>query len=105
MGVKTAYLNGELQEEVYVSQPEGFVDGTRPNHVYILDKALNGVKQSPRAWYDHLSTILSDAGFVKGKIDPTLFIKTEGNDVIMVQVYVDDLISGYTNPILARSWL
>ena len=84
MDVKTAFLNGELQEEVYVSQPEGFVDGTRPDHVYILDKALYGLKQAPRAWYDHLSTVLSDAGFVKGKIDPTLFIKTEGNDVIMV---------------------
>ncbi|KAJ9552828.1 hypothetical protein OSB04_016873 [Centaurea solstitialis] len=77
MDVKTAFLNGEQKEEVYVSQPEGFFDRTKPNHVYILDKALYGLKQAPRAWYDHLSNALLDNGFYKGKIDPTLFIKTE----------------------------
>ncbi|KAJ9562289.1 hypothetical protein OSB04_007449 [Centaurea solstitialis] len=81
MDVKTAFLNGELKEEVFVSQPEGFVDRTKPNHVYILDKALYGLKQAPRAWYDHLSNALLDNGFYKGKIDPTLFIKTEGDDI------------------------
>ncbi|KAJ9535875.1 hypothetical protein OSB04_un000963 [Centaurea solstitialis] len=97
MDVKTAFLNGELKEEVYVSQPEGFVDHTKPNHVYILDKALYGLKQAPRAWYDHLSNALLDNGFYKGKIDPTLFIKTEGDDILLVQVYVDDIIFGSTN--------
>ncbi|KAJ9541114.1 hypothetical protein OSB04_027620 [Centaurea solstitialis] len=97
MDVKTAFLNGELKEEVYVSQPEGFVDRTKPNHVYILDKALYGLKQAPRAWYDHLSNALLDNGFYKGKIDPTLFIKTEGNDILLVQIYVDDIIFGSTN--------
>ncbi|KAJ9542691.1 hypothetical protein OSB04_029197 [Centaurea solstitialis] len=97
MDVKTAFLNGELKEEVYVSQPEGFVDRTKPNHVYILDKALYGLKQAPRAWYDHLSNVLLDNGFYKGKIDPTLFIKTEGDDILLVQIYVDDIIFGSTN--------
>ncbi|KAJ9546449.1 hypothetical protein OSB04_018992 [Centaurea solstitialis] len=97
MDVKTAFLNGELKEEVYVSQPEGFVDRTKPNHVYILDKALYGLKQAPRAWYDHLSNALLENGFYKGKIDPTLFIKTEGDDILLVQIYVDDIIFGSTN--------
>ncbi|KAJ9545171.1 LOW QUALITY PROTEIN: hypothetical protein OSB04_024878 [Centaurea solstitialis] len=97
MDVKTAFLNGELKEEVYVTQPEGFVDRTKPNHVYILDKALYGLKQAPRAWYDHLSNALLDNGFYKGKIDPTLFIKTEGDDILLAQIYVDDIIFGSTN--------
>ncbi|KAJ9547553.1 hypothetical protein OSB04_020096 [Centaurea solstitialis] len=97
MDMKTAFLNGELKEEVYVTQPEGFVDRTKPNHVYILDKALYGLKQAPRAWYDHLSNALLDNGFYKGKIDPTLFIKTEGDDILLVQIYVDDIIFGSTN--------
>ncbi|KAJ9545172.1 hypothetical protein OSB04_024879 [Centaurea solstitialis] len=97
MDVKTAFLNGELKEEVYVSQPKGFVDRTKTNHVYILDKALYGLKQAPHAWYDHLSNALLDNGFYKGKIDPTLFIKTEGDDILLVQIYVDDIIFGSTN--------
>ncbi|KAJ9538141.1 hypothetical protein OSB04_030874 [Centaurea solstitialis] len=97
MDVKTAFLNGELKEEVYVSQPKGFVDRTKPNHVYILDKALYGLKQASRAWYDHLSNALLDNGFYKGKIDPTVFIKTEGDDILLVQIYVDDIIFGSTN--------
>ncbi|KAJ9542292.1 LOW QUALITY PROTEIN: hypothetical protein OSB04_028798 [Centaurea solstitialis] len=97
MNVKTAFLNSELKEEVYVSQREGFVDCTKPTHVYILDKALYGLKQAPRAWYDHLSNTLLDNGFYKGKIDPTLFIKTEGDDILLVQIYVDDIIFGSTN--------
>ncbi|KAJ9551856.1 hypothetical protein OSB04_015901 [Centaurea solstitialis] len=97
MDVKTAFLNGELKEEVYVSQPEGFVDCTKPNHVYTLDKALYGLKQAPRAWYDHLSNVLLENGFCKGEIDSTLFIKSEGNDILLVQIYVDDIIFGSTN--------
>ncbi|KAJ9545259.1 hypothetical protein OSB04_024966 [Centaurea solstitialis] len=97
MDVKTAFLNGELKEEVYVSQPEGFVDRTKPTHVYILDNALYGLRQAPRAWYDHLSNVLLENGFYKGRIDSTLFIKTEGNDILLVQIYVDDIIFGSTN--------
>ncbi|GJV57385.1 retrovirus-related pol polyprotein from transposon TNT 1-94 [Tanacetum coccineum] len=71
MDVKTAFLNGELKEEVYVSQPEGFVDPDHPHHVYRLKKALYGLKQAPRAWYDTLSKFLLAKGFSKGVVDPT----------------------------------
>ncbi|GKC75403.1 retrovirus-related pol polyprotein from transposon TNT 1-94, partial [Tanacetum coccineum] len=71
MDVKTAFLNGELKEEVYVSQPEGFViDPDYPTHVYRLKKALYGLKQAPRAWYDTLSRFLLDNNFSKGAVDP-----------------------------------
>ncbi|KAI3729484.1 hypothetical protein L6452_18144 [Arctium lappa] len=98
MDVKTAFLNGILKEEVYVSQPEGFVNPDMPNHVYILDKALYGLKQAPRAWYDVLSQFLVKSGFSKGKFDTTLFIKKEKADIILIQIYVDDIIFGSTNP-------
>ncbi|GKF00168.1 retrovirus-related pol polyprotein from transposon TNT 1-94, partial [Tanacetum coccineum] len=73
MDVKTAFLNGELKEEVYVSQPEGFVDQEYPSHVYKLKKALYGLKQTPRAWYDMLSSFLISQHFSKGAVDPILF--------------------------------
>nr|GFC30701.1 retrovirus-related Pol polyprotein from transposon TNT 1-94 [Tanacetum cinerariifolium] len=75
MDVKTAFLNGELKEKVYVSQPEGFVDPDHPTHVYRLKKALYGLKQAPRAWYDTLSIFLQDNNFSKGAVDPTLFTR------------------------------
>jgi hypothetical protein len=96
MDVKTAFLNGELREEVYVSQPEGFVDPEHPNHVYRLKKALYGLKQAPRAWYDILSAFLLANRFSKGSVDPTLFTKTYGEDLLIVQIYVDDIIFAST---------
>ncbi|GKB94287.1 retrovirus-related pol polyprotein from transposon TNT 1-94, partial [Tanacetum coccineum] len=98
MDVKTAFLNGPLKEEVYVSQPEGFIDPEFPDHVYRLKKALYGLKQAPRAWYDKLSSFLIEHGFTKGIIDPTLFTRLHGEDILLVQVYVDDIILGSTNP-------
>ncbi|KAI3666993.1 hypothetical protein L6452_42034 [Arctium lappa] len=98
MDVKTAFLNGILKKEVYVSQPEGFVNPDNPDHVYILDKALYGLKQAPRAWYDVLSKFLVKSGFSKGKVDTTLFIKKEKTDIILIQIFVDDIIFGSTNP-------
>ncbi|GJV75133.1 retrovirus-related pol polyprotein from transposon TNT 1-94 [Tanacetum coccineum] len=83
MDVKTAFLNGNLREEVYVSQPDGFVDPDKPNHVYKLKKALYGLKQAPRAWYDMLSSFLISNDFSKGSVDPTLFIRREGNELIL----------------------
>nr|GEZ14782.1 hypothetical protein [Tanacetum cinerariifolium] len=71
MDVKTAFLNGNLREEVYVIQPDGFVDPDNPNHVYKLKKALYGLKQAPRAWYDMLSSFLLSQDFFKGSVDPT----------------------------------
>ncbi|GJX69357.1 retrovirus-related pol polyprotein from transposon TNT 1-94 [Tanacetum coccineum] len=96
--VKTAFLNGELKEEVYVSQPKGFVDPDRPHHVYRLKKALYELKQAPRAWYDTLSKFLLAQGFCKGVVDPTLFIRKTGIHTLHVQIYVDDIIFASTDP-------
>ncbi|GJS50640.1 retrovirus-related pol polyprotein from transposon TNT 1-94 [Tanacetum coccineum] len=82
--VKTAFLNHILQEEVYVSQPDGFVDSNNRNHVYRLKKALYGLKQAPRAWYDLLLSFLLSKGFSKGKVDPTLFVRREGKDILLI---------------------
>ncbi|GKD05154.1 retrovirus-related pol polyprotein from transposon TNT 1-94, partial [Tanacetum coccineum] len=97
MDFKTAFLNGPLKEEVYVSQPEGFIDSEFPNHVYMLKKALYGLKQAPRAWYDKLSSFLIEHGFNKGIINLNLFTRRHGGDILLVQVYVDDIIFGLTN--------
>ncbi|GJZ73667.1 retrovirus-related pol polyprotein from transposon TNT 1-94 [Tanacetum coccineum] len=83
MDVKTAFLNGELKEEVYVSQPEGFVDPDHPTHVYHLKKALYGLKQAPRAWYDTLSRFLLDNKFSKGAVDPTLFTRKTDKHILL----------------------
>ncbi|GJR01715.1 retrovirus-related pol polyprotein from transposon TNT 1-94 [Tanacetum coccineum] len=98
MDVKTAFLNGELKEVVYVSQPEGFVDHDRHHHVYHLKKALYGLKQAPQAWYDTLSKFLLAQGFSKGVVDPTLFIRKIGKHTLHVQIYVDDIIFASTDP-------
>ncbi|GJW34137.1 retrovirus-related pol polyprotein from transposon TNT 1-94 [Tanacetum coccineum] len=84
MDVKTAFLNGELNEEVYVSQLEGFVDQDSPSHVYKLKKALYGLKQAPRAWYYMLSSFLISQQFSKGAVDPTLFTWHTGNDLLLM---------------------
>ncbi|KAI3685611.1 hypothetical protein L6452_34862 [Arctium lappa] len=97
MDVKSAFLHGKLNEEVYVQQPPGFESTEYPNHVYYLDKALYGLKQAPRAWYETLSTFLINNGFEKGTIDTTLFIKRYKNEMLLVQIYVDDIIFGSTN--------
>ncbi|GJT16061.1 retrovirus-related pol polyprotein from transposon TNT 1-94 [Tanacetum coccineum] len=83
MDVNTKFLNGILREEVYVSQPNGFVDPNNPKHVYRLNKALYVLKQAPHAWYDLLSSFLLSQGFSKGTVDPTLFIKREGKDILL----------------------
>ncbi|GJV49989.1 copia protein [Tanacetum coccineum] len=97
INVKKAFLNGRLKEEVYVSQPKGFVDQDNPSHVYKLKKALNGLKQAPRAWYDMLSSFLISQQFSKGAVDPTLFTWHAGNNILLVQIYVDDIIFASTN--------
>ncbi|GJT87695.1 retrovirus-related pol polyprotein from transposon TNT 1-94 [Tanacetum coccineum] len=94
MDVKTTFLYGPLKEEVYVNQPDGFVDPYHPDKVYRLKKALYGLKQAPRAWYDELSNFLVSEGFSKGSIDPTLFITKHGEDILLVQIYVDGIIFG-----------
>ncbi|GJU19369.1 retrovirus-related pol polyprotein from transposon TNT 1-94 [Tanacetum coccineum] len=98
MDVKTAFLNGNLWEEVYVSQSDGFVDPDNPNHVYKLKKALYGLKQAPRAWYDMLSSFRISQDFSKGSVDPTMFIRREGKELLLVQIYVDDIIFAASTP-------
>ncbi|GJX18821.1 retrovirus-related pol polyprotein from transposon TNT 1-94 [Tanacetum coccineum] len=98
MDVKTAFLNGNLREEVYVSQPDGFVDPDNLNHMYKLKKALYGLKQAPHTWYDMFSSFLISQDFSKGSVDPTLFIRKVGKELLLVQVYVDDIIFGASTP-------
>ncbi|GJV40888.1 putative ribonuclease H-like domain-containing protein [Tanacetum coccineum] len=97
MDVKSAFLYGKIEEEVYVCQPPGFDDPDFPDRVYKVEKALYGLHQAPRAWYETLSTYLLDNGFKRGKINKTLFIKRYKGDILLVQVYVDDIIFGSTN--------
>ncbi|CAM8988876.1 unnamed protein product [Rhodiola kirilowii] len=104
INVKTTFLNGVLKEEVYVSQTPGFEDRDHPDHVYLLDKALYGLKQAPRAWYERLSIFLLSHGYVRGEGDKTLFLLREGTDTLVVQVYVDDIIFGSTNPTLVKKF-
>ncbi|GKE44053.1 retrovirus-related pol polyprotein from transposon TNT 1-94 [Tanacetum coccineum] len=98
MDVKTAFLNGELKEEVYISQPEGFVDPDHPTHIYYLKKVLYGLKQAPRAWYNTLSRFLLDNKFSKGVVDPMLFTRKTCKYILLVQIYVDDIIIASTDP-------
>nr|GEY66171.1 retrovirus-related Pol polyprotein from transposon TNT 1-94 [Tanacetum cinerariifolium] len=98
MDVKTAFLNDELNEVVCVSQPEGFVYSDQPTHVYRLKKALYRLKQAPHAWYDKLSRFLVSTRFSKGVVDPTLFIRKIGKQILLVQIYVDDFIFASINP-------
>nr|GFA56218.1 hypothetical protein [Tanacetum cinerariifolium] len=104
MDVKTAFLYGPLKEKVYVNQPDGFVDPYHPDKVYRLKKALYGLKQAPRAWYDELSNFLVSIGFSKGSVDQTLFITKHRGDILLVQIYVNDIIFGLTNPKLSKQF-
>jgi hypothetical protein len=94
--IKSAFLNGYINVEVYVEQPSGFEDDKKPNHVYKLKKALYGLKQAPKAWYERLRDFLLSKGFKVGKVDTTLFTKKIDQDLFVLQIYVDDIIFGST---------
>ncbi|GKC64522.1 putative ribonuclease H-like domain-containing protein [Tanacetum coccineum] len=96
MDVKSAFLYGTIEEEVYVHQPSGFVNHAHPNKVYKVIKALYGLHEAPRAWYETLSSFLMENGFRRGTTDKTLFIKKKKSDIMLVQVYMDDIIFGST---------
>ena len=104
MDVKTTFLNGILKEDVYMAQPKEFIDPHFPYHVLYLKKALYGLKQAPKAWYDRLTQYLVSHGFTRGKVDQTLFIKKEDGELIVAQVYINDIIFGSTKDELARSF-
>ncbi|GKE97773.1 retrovirus-related pol polyprotein from transposon TNT 1-94, partial [Tanacetum coccineum] len=94
MDVKSAFLNGFINEEVYVAQPPGVIDFKKADHVYKLKKALYGLKQVPKAWYDRLKPFLIKHEYKMGMIDNTLFTKKKSSNLIIVQIYVDDIIFG-----------
>ncbi|GJX73199.1 retrovirus-related pol polyprotein from transposon TNT 1-94 [Tanacetum coccineum] len=96
MDVKSAFLNGFINEEVYVAQPPGFIDFKKPNHIFKLKKALYGLKQAPKAWYDRLKAFLLNHKYTMGLVDNTLFTKKRNSHIIIVQIYVDDIIFGST---------
>jgi hypothetical protein len=95
--VKSDFLNGVIQEEVYVRQPPGFESPKYPDRVYKLLKALYGLKQEPWAWYARLKTFLLEHGYVMGSVDKTLFTLNHGSDFLLVQIYVDDIIFGVSS--------
>ncbi|GKB96856.1 putative ribonuclease H-like domain-containing protein [Tanacetum coccineum] len=104
MDVKSAFLYGKIEEEVYVCQPPGFEDPNFPDIIYKVENALYGLHQAPRAWYKTLSTYLLDNGFQRGKINKTLFIKRDKGDILLVQVYIDDIILGSTKKSLCTKF-
>jgi hypothetical protein len=104
MDVKSDFLNGVIQEEVYVRQPPGFENPKYPNRVYKLSKALCVLKQEQRAWYARLKTFLLNHGFVTGGLDKTLFTLKHDNDFLLVQIYMDDIIFGGSSHSLVSSF-
>nr|GEV31997.1 putative ribonuclease H-like domain-containing protein [Tanacetum cinerariifolium] len=104
MDVKSAFLYETIVEEVYVCQPPGFEDPDYPDKVYKVVKELYGLHQAPRAWYETLANYLLENGFQRGKIDQTLFIKRQKCDILLVQIYVDDIIFGSTNKDLCKAF-
>nr|GEW51394.1 uncharacterized mitochondrial protein AtMg00810-like [Tanacetum cinerariifolium] len=104
MDVKSAFLYGTIEEEVYVCQPPGFEDPDYLDKVYKVVKALYGLHQAPRVWYETLANYLLENSFQRGKIDQTLFIKNKKGDILLVHVYVDDIIFGSTNKELCKAF-
>jgi hypothetical protein len=103
MDVKSAFLNGTLEEEVYLEQPEGFKLTENQDYVCKLKKALYGLKQAPRAWFSRLDNYLQQQGYKRGTTDNNLYIKIEEQNMIVVVVYVDDIIFGSNLTILSKT--
>jgi hypothetical protein len=94
MDVKSTFLNGDLEEEVYIEQPEGFQLSEKEDFVCRLKKALYGLKQAPRPWYSRLERYLQQQGFRKGNVDNNLYIKVNQDSIMLIEVYVDNIIFG-----------
>jgi hypothetical protein len=103
MDVKSAFLNGELEEEVYIEQPEGFQLSENTNYVCKLKKVVYGLKQTPRAWYSRLDKYLQQAGFRKRSAD-NLYIKVIQGNILLIEVYVDDIIFGSDDDRLSQKF-
>jgi hypothetical protein len=104
MDAKVIFLNGVIQEEVFVRQPSGFKNSKYPNRVYKFLKALYGLKQAPRVWHAMLKTFLLENGYIMGSIDKTLFTLNHGTDFLLVQIYVDDIIFSGSSHSLVSSF-
>jgi hypothetical protein len=101
---KSSFLNGELEEEVYIEQPEGFQLSDNTNYVCKLKKALYGLKQAPRAWYSRLDKYLQQVRFRKGSADSNLYIKASQGNILLIEVYVDDIIFGSDDDKLSQKF-
>jgi hypothetical protein len=104
MDIKSAFLNGELEEEVYIEQPERFQLSENTDYVCKLKKALYGLKQAPRAWYSRLDKYLQQVGFIKGRVDNNLYIKVSQGNILLIEVYVDDIIFGSDDDRLSQKF-
>jgi hypothetical protein len=104
LDVKSAFLNGVLQEKIYVEQPDGFVIQGAKDKVYLLQKALYGLKQAPRAWYSRIDEHLLNLGFVKSLSEAILYVKLKDNDVLIVSLYVDDILVTGSNELLVEEF-
>ncbi|KAL4354255.1 hypothetical protein GQ457_06G039790 [Hibiscus cannabinus] len=104
LDVKSAFLNGYLQEEIFIEQPEGFVKKGCDDKVYLLKKTLYGLKQAPRAWYNRIDEYLTRLGFVKSCTEATPYVKEAKGDIIVVSLYVDDLLVTDSNQLLIRQF-
>eukprot|EP00253_Pinus_taeda_P024454 PITA_24454 len=104
MDVKSSFLNGDLEEEVYIEQPDGFILGNDPKLVCRLKKALYGIKQAPRAWYYRLDKYLHQQGFLKGSADNNLYIKIDNDKLLILVVYVDDIIFGSNEEVMSQNF-
>jgi hypothetical protein len=104
MDVKSSFLNGVLEEEVYIEQPEGFQLSENENYVCGLKKSLYGLKQPPRAWYSRLDKYLQHQGFMKGNEDNNLYIKVNQDNVLLIEVDVDDIIFGSDDDMMSQKF-
>ena len=104
MDVKSVFLNGLLQDKVFVQQPKGFQEPHFPDHVLRLKNALYGLKQAPRAWYDCLTTYPLNCGFKRGHANRTLFVKQDEKSLLVAQVYIDDIVFGSSIDSLAQEF-
>ena len=105
MDVKSAFLNGQLEEEVYIKQPEVFLLSEKEDYVYRLKKALYGLKQAPRAWYARLDGYLCQQGFKKGISDRNIYVQIEKDNLTIVEAYVDDIIFGSNDDRLSKKFV
>ncbi|WJZ85849.1 hypothetical protein VitviT2T_005366 [Vitis vinifera] len=102
--VKSAFLNGFVDEEIHVEQPDGVVAPGKEDYVYLLRKALYGLKQAPRAWYETMDKYLTKLGFVRSQSEATLYVKTDDVQLLIVSLYVDDMLVTGNQPRLIQSF-